>query len=148
MKTLDTEARLQVKKFIKAKREKVFEAWTKPEMMKKWYAPGEMTVANASSDLRVGGTFQVAMQGIGSEMVNPIVSGKYTKIIPNELLVFTWKWQGHSSPESIVTVEFKDVNGGTEVTLTHDRLASKESRDKHEHGWKGCLDNLAKRISQ
>ena len=139
-----SETRLQVKKFIKAKRDKVFEAWTRPELMKKWYAPGEMTVPSASSDLRVGGTYQIEMKGnMNGKNINPTVGGRYTKIVPNELVVFTWSWQGDPSPETIVTVELKDVNGGTEVTLTHERFASTESRNSHEHGWMGCLENLA-----
>jgi uncharacterized protein YndB with AHSA1/START domain len=48
---------LRVKKLIKANRDRVFEAWTTPELMKKWYAPDDMTVPNATSDLRVGGVY-------------------------------------------------------------------------------------------
>jgi len=139
-----TDTRLQVKRFINATRDRVFEAWTKPELMKQWYAPGTMTVPNASSDLRVGGAYSVEMKGtMNGKFVNPTVGGRYTKIVPNELLVFTWSWQGDSAPETLVTVELKEADGGTEVTLTHERFASPEVRDRHEHGWTGCLENLA-----
>ncbi len=136
---------LQIKRVIKAKRHKVFEAWTKPELIKKWYAPGAMVVPSASVDLKVGGEYRVEMKGdMGGEVVNPTAGGTYQKIIPNESISFTWGWIGDPTPQTLVTVTFKDVDGGTEVTLTHERFADVAARDKHQHGWMGCLENLVK----
>jgi uncharacterized protein YndB with AHSA1/START domain len=143
--TKSTDIRLQVTKFIRAKRERVFAAWTQPELMKKWHAPGNMTAANANSDPRPGGAYRVDIKAGADEgdCGDSIVTGRYTKVIPNELLVFTWQWEGSESPETLVTVALKDVPGGTELTLTHERFPAEEARDKHEHGWNGCLANLA-----
>ena len=141
--------KLQLKKVVKAPRAAVFDAWTKPELMRQWYAPGTMKTPEASSDLRVGGLYHVQMKGeMKGEQVNPTARGTYKEIVPNELIRFTWGWEGDPSPETLVTVEFKDVTGGTEVTLTHERFASIEKRDSHEHGWIGCLENLAKFMAQ
>ena len=143
--TKSTDIRLQVTKFIRAKRERVFAAWTQPELMKKWFAPGEMTAATASSDPRAGGAYRVEMRGASTcgDCGDSNVTGKYTKVIPNELLVFTWQWEGHDVPDTLVTVALKDAPGGTELTLTHERFPSDEARDKHEMGWNGCIANLA-----
>jgi len=131
---------LQVSRMVKAKRHRVFDAWTKPELMHLWFAPGSMTVASASADLRIGGAYHVEIKGDAG--VIHMVHGVYQEIIPNERLRFTWGWQ--DVPDgSVVTVEFKDVEGGTEVILTHERLTTVEWRDRHEHGWNGCLVNLA-----
>ncbi len=136
---------LQIKRIIKAKRHEVFDAWTKPELIKKWYAPGAMVVPNASVDLKVGGEYRVEMMGdMGGEVVNPTAGGTYEQIIPNELISFTWGWIGDPTPQTLVTVTFKDVDGGTEITLTHERFADVAARDKHQHGWMGCLENLIK----
>ena len=132
---------LQVSRMVKARRQRVFDAWTKPELMHMWFAPGTMTVPSASADLRIGGAYRVEMSGDAG--VTHIVHGVYQEIVTNELLRFTWGWQ-HVDDESMVTVEFKDAEGGTEVILTHERLGTAELRDKHEHGWTGCLENLAK----
>ena len=141
--------KLQMKKIVKAPRAAVFDAWTKPELMKQWYAPGTMKTPEASSDLRVGGKYHVHMQGeMDGEQSSHTARGTYQKIVPNELISFTWGWDGDPSPETLVTVELKDVSGGTEVTLTHERFAAVEARDKHEQGWMGCLENLAKFVSQ
>lgn len=137
--------KLVLKKVIKAPREKVFEAWTQPELMKKWYAPGEMKVPNAASTLRVGGAYHVEMKGdMGGKLVNPTVEGTYKKIIPNELVCFTWRWQGDSTEETLVTVYLRDVDGGTELTLTHEHFTTHEAKEKHQHGWSGCIANLEK----
>ena len=136
---------LTIRKFIKAPRQRVFDAWTRHELMKQWYAPGAMVVPSASSDVKVGGAYSVEMKGdMGGKLVSPSVGGTYVKIIPNEVISFTWSWVGDPAPETLVTVTFKDSNGGTEVTLTHERFPSAEAKTKHEHGWVGCLENLAK----
>jgi len=136
---------LQLKKVIKASRQQAFDAWTKPELMKQWYAPGAMKTPNATSDLKVGGSYSVEMKGeMKGKEVNPTASGTYEKIIPNELISFTWGWEGDPSAKTLVTVEFKDVAGGTEVTLIHERFATVESKDSHQHGWIGCLESLEK----
>lgn len=147
MKPTETRLRVKklcVKKVIKADRVRVFEAWTTPELMKRWYAPDEMTVPSATCDLRVGGEYRIEMQGtLMDNEASGTVSGKYIRIIPGELLVFTWRWEGDSSPETIATAELSEVPGGTEVTVTHDRFSSAKARNKHEYGWTGCLENLA-----
>src|SRR5271155_4654781 len=102
---------LRVSRLIKARRSRVFDSWTKPELMNLWFAPGTMTVPNASADLRIGGAYRVEMKGDAE--VTHIAHGVYQEIVPNELLRFTWGWQDVPA-ESVVTVEFKDVAGGTE----------------------------------
>jgi uncharacterized protein YndB with AHSA1/START domain len=83
---------------------------------------------------------------MNGQAMNPTVSGVYEKIVPDELVASTWPWQNEPSVRSLVTVQLRDVEGGTEITLTHERLPSAESRDKHQHGWNGCLENLARAL--
>lgn len=137
--------RLQLKKFIKAPRERVYAAWTKPELMKLWLAPGAMTVRFAETDVRVGGKYRLQMQD-GANFHTAY--GVYRKIVPNEKLVLTWGWEGKDVHDSLLTLEFTDRDGGTEVTLTHERFANTEQTRQHTKGWIGCLDNLAARIGQ
>ncbi len=73
------------------------------------------------------------------------VGGEYTEVTPPERLVFTWSWEGDytaDSPETLVTVEFRNLGDMTEVALTHERFGSVESRDHHRHGWSSSLDCL------
>ncbi|MBA3581528.1 MAG: SRPBCC domain-containing protein [Gammaproteobacteria bacterium] len=139
----------QVTQFIQAKREKVFAAWTSVEHIKNWFAPGAMTVAHAECDPRVGGHYVVHMDGrcltnVQDESQKKLhkLSGVYKEIIPNEKLVFTWGSESEDRVETLVTIEFKDLNNGTNVILTHERFITVESAEQHNAGWHGCLDKL------
>jgi uncharacterized protein YndB with AHSA1/START domain len=134
---------LETSIIIKAPRAKVFAAWVEPELMRKWFAPGAMTVPSAQADPRPGGTYAITMKG---EESNPTVRGEYREVVRDEKLVFTWAWDGGAGEATLVTVLFRDATGGTEVHLKHERFANAESRDRHLQGWNGCLANLATRL--
>jgi uncharacterized protein YndB with AHSA1/START domain len=138
---------LKLSRTIKAPRTRVFDAWTRPELAEKWFAPRSMVVVSAEADARSGGTYRIAMRGDNGtgKCINAAVAGHYTKVIPNELLSFTWAWPGDPAPETLVTVEFKDAGEGkTQITITQGQFEQKSDLDRHEHGWLGCFDNLEK----
>ena len=145
----DSDTRLQMKKLIKAKRQTVYEAWVQPEMIQKWIAPGTLKVPSAKVELKVGGAYKIEMEGdMRGQHFEGVVIGTYKNIIPNELLCFTWQWQEKDMRDrvgdTLVTVEFKDVDDGTEVTLTHERFATAAGRDGHQSGWTDSLEKLTK----
>src|SRR5258708_21606341 len=112
--------RLRLTRVIKAPREKCFEAWTKPELMARWFAPVS-SVAEATADVRVGGEYRITVCG-GPETGkcgNPTVTGVYKEIVLNERITFTWRYPNDPHPETTVSIEFRDVQQGTELTLTH-----------------------------
>ncbi len=139
--------RLQLTEFIAASREKVYKAWTDPEWLSRWFAPGEMTVPLAEVDARVGGQYRIQMKNSKDDETFT-TRGEYQELVPNEKLVFTWGWEGPDRHESLVTVELRDKDSGTEMVLIHERLANAESAKSHTEGWQGCLANLAGRIGQ
>lgn len=136
---------LRVSRFIAAKREKVFQAWITPALMRQWFCPGDMSVPLAEADLRVGGAYKVQMRKSSGELHT--ANGVYREIVPNEKLVFTWGWEGPERHETLVTIELRDKDGGTELVLIHERFADQASADHHAQGWQGCLENLATRIN-
>ena len=150
--TPEVETTLRVTKTIAAPRDQVFKAWTEPEMLKQWMGPDpSFSVPIAEVDLRAGGTYRLGMLPPG-ESEPHVVGGVYREVRPPEKLVFTWKWEqpGGSGPdpsadsqEMLVTVEFRDMGGSTEVVLTHEYHPDQHSRDEHAKGWDGCLDQLA-----
>ena len=81
----DSEIKLVINKNINASVEKVYEAWTDPALIKKWFGPGGMTVPNAETDLEVGGEYLIHMHDADAES-DHIVSGQYQEIIANEKL--------------------------------------------------------------
>jgi uncharacterized protein YndB with AHSA1/START domain len=136
--------RLVVKRNFKAPIEQVYAAWTDAEQIKRWLAPGQMSVPAAEADVRVGGRYRVQMaddKGEGDCEFHT-TGGVYREVIPNERLVFTWQWEG-SDLETVVTLEFRCVSAReTELTLIHEGFDSEETRNKHGQGWEGCLANL------
>jgi uncharacterized protein YndB with AHSA1/START domain len=141
-----TEARLDLKRFFRASREAVYQAWTRPDLIKQWFAPGPMTTPLAEVDLRVGGGYRIQMRKPDGE--THTTTGVYKEIVPNQRLVFTWGWEGPDRFETLVTVEFLEKDGGTELVLTHERFADTGSRDMHREGWEGCLASLERRLAK
>jgi uncharacterized protein YndB with AHSA1/START domain len=70
------------------------------------------------------------------------VSGIYREVIPNEKLNFTWAWRTMPERESLVTILIKPDGDGSLLTLIHEQFFDEDARDRHQHGWTGCLDNL------
>jgi uncharacterized protein YndB with AHSA1/START domain len=141
---------LRMERTFDAPRERVFDAWTNPEVLRRWWAADpEWDTPLAEVDLREGGRLRLSMHDPSSGAVHS-GGGVYTEIRPPERLAYTWAWEdesnaGPGSQETLVTVDFDEDGGRTTVTLTHSGLPSEESRDNHEHGWGACFDNLERR---
>ena len=134
-----SEAAVAGKRVIKADRELVFEAFTDPGIMSRWFYGMEDGTAEVSNTLEVGGGFRINMRSPdGTEYMH---TGEYREIQPNERLVFTWN--SDHAEDTVVTVSFRPVTGGTEVTIEHEFLEVSE-REPHRRGWTLCLANLEK----
>lgn len=135
-----SELSLSVSRNIAAPRDKVFKAWLDPIMLAKFMKPMAGTkVPKVTSDATEGGRFEIVM-AIGEDEIPH--SGIYKEISPHERLVFTWE-SPFSLPDSTVTLDFAEADGGTDVTLTHVKFPSQESLDNHKGGWTGILESLA-----
>jgi uncharacterized protein YndB with AHSA1/START domain len=131
---------LTLKRRLNASPERVYAAWTDPEKLKRWFGPEEIETLRADADARVGGRFRIVMRGTDGEEHD--VSGVYREVVPNEKIVFTWAWRSTPERESLVTVVIKPEGAGSLLTLVHDQFFDEAARDRHEHGWIGCLDKL------
>ena len=141
-----TKPSLTLKRRLKAPPDKVFAAWTDPDKVKRWMGPGDAKVLKVECEPRVGGRFRWLMQSAAGEEHD--VSGVYREFVPNQKLVFTWAWKSTPERESLVTVEFKPSGEGTELLLTHERFFDSQARDKHQHGWNGCMDRFGRYLSR
>jgi uncharacterized protein YndB with AHSA1/START domain len=139
-----TKPSLTVKRRYNASPAKVFAAWTDPQKLASWFGPEQVTEVSAETDVRVGGRYHI-------KAVTPTdehnVGGVYREVVPNEKLVFTWAWQSMPERESIVTVLFKPDGDGTLLTLTHEQFFDEPARDRHQQGWTGALEKLAKYLA-
>jgi predicted enzyme related to lactoylglutathione lyase len=98
-------------------------------------------------DLRVGGEYCIRAH---SEQYGDMeVIGVYREVKHPSRLVYTWGWsEGALSEidETVVTVDFVNVDGDTEVHLRHEGFPGTELRDQHSYGWNGCFDKLEKML--
>ena len=132
---------LQVRRTIRAPRQRVFDAWTKAEEIRKFHAPGPLHVSLAEIDLRVGGKYRIVMVEPDGKVHG--VSGVYREVDPPRKVVYTWGWDGdHPVKDSTVTIELFERGDSTEVVLTHSGIAHDEERGKHTHGWTAIMDKL------
>jgi uncharacterized protein YndB with AHSA1/START domain len=129
---------------IKAAPAKVFEAWTQPEVLALWWGPHHTHVTEAEIDAREGGRFRIVLAEESGTQHE--VSGTYAEIVPEQRLVFSWAWTNAPERVSRVTVVFRPIPEGTEVTLTHDRFADEGTATRHRRGWTESLDRLAARF--
>lgn len=141
---------LRLERTIRAKRTRVFEAWTTPELLQQWSAPEHMTIPDGHIDLRVGGRWRVVMQE--RDGTQHIAAGVYREIVPPERLVYTHVWlkegetlESASARETLLTLElFEEGDGSTRLVLTQERFANAATRDAHVGGWSSCLTLLGK----
>jgi uncharacterized protein YndB with AHSA1/START domain len=137
---------LVIRRVVPAARDRVFEAWTKPEIMSQWFAAAPDWRCEATADVRVGGTYRLRMlepTGTAHEQF-----GEYREIVPVSRLVFTWSCPEVGVRGSVVTLELEDRGAETALTLTHELPDDREIRRSHEHGWAGCLANLDSFLNQ
>ncbi len=138
----NADAILILRRTISAPRDRVFDAWTSPELMRQWFCPDDsFSVAIAEVDLQIGGTYRIGMKD-PNETVR-IAKGVYREIKKPERLAFTWSWE-HDSIDTLVTLTFTDLGDATELTLKHEYLPTVQHRDSHAQGWNGCLQHLEK----
>lgn len=139
--TTETTQSLQLTRIIKARRERVFHAWTSPELLRQWSAPEGYLVRDAEVDLRVDGVYRLIMES--PEGTPHVALGTYHIIQPPRRLESTWRWEGpDAAEETHLAVEFRDLDDSTAVVLTHDRFSSEAARDDHETAWASCLARL------
>ena len=138
---------LVVRRTFNAPARIVFDAWTRPELLKRWWAPKSFGVSlfECESDLRVGGTYRYAF---GRDPKNPeVFSGRYLEVNPPLRLVLTQLYERMSEAgEAVVTATFEENQGSTRLTL-HQLFPSKQALEGAlasgmEHGMRVTLDQL------
>jgi uncharacterized protein YndB with AHSA1/START domain len=128
----------------------VFDALTTPDGIACWWGPDDGPVLLAETDVRVGGRFRVRFRMLdGSEHES---SGEYVEVVKPARLVMSWRWSRGGDPveageESRVEIDLRSIDTGTELTFTHSRLQTEESRDSHKEGWNGALDKLERHFT-
>jgi uncharacterized protein YndB with AHSA1/START domain len=151
----ETDRELVLTREIDAPREKLFRAWTQPELLKQWFAPLPFTTPHAELDVRPGGSSLIVMRGPdGTDYPN---RGVYLEVVENERLVstdaFTHAWQPSEKPFMTLILTFEDIDGGKTRYTARVRHWTVEDREMHEkmgfhEGWGTCADQLAALVAR
>ncbi|MFT3915585.1 MAG: SRPBCC domain-containing protein [Anaeromyxobacteraceae bacterium] len=102
----------------------VFDAWTKPELMKRWWVPRSipMSLVSCEMDVRTGGTYKLTFK---MEPHPPMdFFGRYVEVVPNRRLVWTNEESGADASTTTVTFEEKD---GMTTVVVSELYPSKEA---------------------
>jgi len=135
--TLPADDQILITREFDAPKHLVYEAYTTPELVKRWWSGQRGEVTSVEIDLRVGGRWRYVMNANGGFEV--AFHGEYREIVPNERLVSSEVFEGMPDAEALDTATFTALDGRTilEVLVQHSR---KEHRDAHiESGMEGGL---------
>ncbi|OLL28465.1 ATPase [Burkholderia sp. SRS-W-2-2016] len=131
---------LTIVRQLKAPPARIYAAWTRPELMARWWGPDGGPVLSAEADPRVGGRFRVVFQTLDGETHD--CRGEYREVERDRKLVFTWQWVTLPERQSLVTIVLRAIDGGTELNFTHAQFFDEAARDGHRIGWSGAFDKL------
>lgn len=130
---------LVVRRTIRASPERLFDAWTQPAHLLKWWGPAGVECVDAQVDARVGGRYRIGNRFPDGRVL--WIAGEFERIEPPSLLVYTWRVEPQEAAER-VTVRFDRRDKATDVVIVHERIADPAARDMHERGWRECLEGL------
>jgi uncharacterized protein YndB with AHSA1/START domain len=117
----------------------VFDAWLSREEWQAWIGPEGVDCDVSLLEPHVGGRYRLEMRLASGRLP---VAGVFRVIDRPRTLSFTWGAPGDPSRQSLVTLTFVAVSGGTELTLRQEGLPSVASREDHHHGWNSALNKL------
>lgn len=122
-----TDRELVVTRTINGPARLVFEAWAKPELFQRWWAPKSfgVTLISYEADVRAGGAYRAVIGHPSSEQPMTFF-GRYIEVTPSSRLVWTNEEGGEGG--AITTVTFED-KGGTTLVVVHELYPSKEALD-------------------
>ena len=118
--TTSAPTELRLERTFAAAPERVFDAWTNPEVLRRWWAAAvDGDTPRADVDLRVGGSYRLTMHDPGND-TEFTVMGEFTAIDPPDRIAYTWSWEGAPPADTLVTVEFR-------------RRGRRHARRRHPH---------------
>jgi uncharacterized protein YndB with AHSA1/START domain len=122
----------------------VFDAWTKPELFKRWWAPKSAGVPllSCEMDVRVGGRYRVEFGHDASESMAFV--GRYLEVIPNSRLV----WTNEENEDGAVTTLTFEEKGGKTLLVLHELYPSKEALDASIEGMEGGMPEQFEQLDE
>lgn len=125
----------------------VFDAWSDPKHLVRWWGPNDFTLPHCEQDFRVGGRYRFCMRGPDGS--DHWVRGEYTLIDRPHRLVFTWLREdadGDIWCDTVVAITLEQRGAVTLLTLNQTTFATVPHCEEHSIGWNECLDRLVRYV--
>ncbi len=138
---------LRIERTFAASADEVFDAWTSPEVMPRWFhCAADWSTPEAEVDLRVGGKVRVVMRK--PDGTEAQAHGEYTLIDRPHRLAMTWTFHDDPANEHLIELFFSEYEGSTTVLMVNSGISTDERRDGQDVGWRGCFDQLARALAR
>lgn len=135
---------LEMERFIRAPRERVFDAFTDQDALAAWHCPRGLRVLEASADARVGGRYRIVMGE--RDGARHTVAGEYQAVDRADFLAYTWTWEDGPLPagvKTLIEVTLTSAEGGTHLRMRHSGFPEQGERDSHASGWRSVFNRLS-----
>lgn len=146
---------VRLERVIPAHPREVYRAWLDPDLLRRWLAPGGLTVKRAEVEARAGGQFRIWHAESGADVGG--FECEIVELVPEERIVFRWAFVGPERTagpvyDSLLTITLRAAPGdATSLTLLHERLddlaaAMPHVADQVEVGWTLVLEKLSRTL--
>jgi uncharacterized protein YndB with AHSA1/START domain len=132
---------VRIERTFDAPAEEVFDAWTSPEVLRRWFhAFPDWDTPEAEVDLRVGGKVRVVMRGPDGRRAG--MGGEYRLVDRPHRLEMTWTFDDLPANEQLIEITFSESEGSTTVVMVNSRISDDGRRESQDVGWNGCFNEL------
>ena len=141
------ELALELRRELPSGRETVFGWFTDPGLLAQWWGPAGFRVPDLELDPRPGGRYRIEMQPPEGESF--FLGGEFRAVEPPEHLAFTFAYEAPDPDdvENLVRLDFRDLDGSTEIAFTQRPFETQARLDLHRAGWSDSFDRLEQLLS-
>ena len=139
---------LRLGRRLAAPPELVFAACVQPKQLREWWGPAGFTSPQLELDVRPGGRYRIAMQPPDGDLFH--LRGEFIQVESPSRLSYTFVWEEPDADdrETVVSLTFREVEGGTELALEQGEFATKARFELHRTGWTEGLERLARHLGR
>jgi uncharacterized protein YndB with AHSA1/START domain len=142
--TTPTDREIHIERIFDAPRDKVFAAFTNPELVPEWWGPHGTTTVVDAMDVRPGGSWRFI--GRGSDGSETAFRGTYREVTPPERIVQTFEWEGMPGHVSVETAVFEDLGDRTRLVATTLFHTTEERDGMLQSGMEGGMNETYERL--
>ena len=138
---------LEMNRALPAARSLVFEVFTDPNELARWWGPDGFRIPSLEFDPRVGQSYRIEMQPPEGDAF--YLTGEFRVVDPPARLAYTFRWEDPdpADVETVVDLSFQDIGESTEVVLTQGLFKTEARRALHRDGWTDCFNKLEALLS-